>query len=140
MPNFGWASVEWALLFFGVLGAFAAYSTGDTVSEMVMPPQRLLEAHQSFAFASVAIYSLILLGEALSIIRNKYENKINSIQIKNTLLRIENILRHKIFSKVLALIGLVSITLTGMLGGVMVYGTTADPMASIVLKLLNIQI
>jgi hypothetical protein len=48
------------------------------------------------------------------------------------------ILTEKTLSKVLAFLGLVSITITGMLGGVMVYGVTADPLAPMVLKLLGL--
>jgi hypothetical protein len=36
------------------------------------------------------------------------------------------------------LFGLLAISLTGLLGGVLVYGTSADPIAGLVLKLLGI--
>ena len=47
-------------------------------------------------------------------------------------------LTHPILSGFLALVGLVAIVVTGLLGGVMVYGPTADPAAGIVLRLLGL--
>lgn len=38
----------------------------------------------------------------------------------------------------LAVVGLFAITITGVLGGSIVYGTTADPLAPIVLKMLGL--
>jgi len=50
----------------------------------------------------------------------------------------DSFLSTKIISKILAILGLVAITFTGMLGGVMVYGLSTDPLAPIILKILGI--
>jgi hypothetical protein len=40
----------------------------------------------------------------------------------------------------LVILGFIALFLTGVLGGVLVYGTTADPLAPFILKLLNINL
>ena len=51
---------------------------------------------------------------------------------------LESFLCDNIFSKIVAFVALVSISITGLLGGVMVYGLSADPVAGFVVKMLGI--
>lgn len=51
---------------------------------------------------------------------------------------LEKLLGNQILSVCLAIVALIAIALTGLLGGVMVYGVSADPVAPMVLKLLGI--
>ena len=44
------------------------------------------------------------------------------------------------FTVTLAILGFIGIFVTGLLGGAMVYGATADPIAPIVLKLLGLTV
>jgi hypothetical protein len=85
--------------------------------------------HSLFAGISTWIFVLLLIGEILVFALPK----ISSIQIPKCIFvlleKIKNILTQKYFSKTLALIGVIAITITGVLGGVLVYGTTADPIA-----------
>jgi hypothetical protein len=45
---------------------------------------------------------------------------------------------YSLLIKTIALVALISILITGLLGGVMVYGTSADPISPTVLHILNI--
>jgi uncharacterized membrane protein len=113
--------IERILLFVGFLGALAALFTGPIAAKLVVPNEALVKAHSTFAFFATLIYALLVLGEIISYFKFR-----------------ENFLSQGWFSKILALAGLVAITVTGMLGGVMVYGLSADPFAGMVLKILGI--
>lgn len=49
-----------------------------------------------------------------------------------------NLIQNKLFRVLLALFGFIAIFVTGLLGGVLVYGPTADPLAPYVLKILGL--
>lgn len=139
-PSFAWKNVEQVLLFFGVLGAFAASSTGEIAEHLVRPDHDLVETHAFFAAASTWLYGLLLLGEISAFLNKKVIPK-NSINFVTKLFAIiEKVLCEKHISVLLAIFGLVSITITGLLGGVMVYGVTADPIAPIVLQILGLSV
>lgn len=137
-PRFAWRQIGQIVLLVGVLGAFVASSTGEVAEHLVRPDHDLVEMHALFASLSTWVYGLILLGELIYIKHNYILVKIKNLKIKELLFKIEMLLTHKLASAVLAILGLVFITITGVLGGVMVYGLTADPIAPVVLKLLNL--
>ena len=139
-PNVAWKDIERVLLFLGVLGALVALLTGNVARELVQPEQKLVEAHETFAYLSFFIYGALLLGEIIAIFKFKFLLTFKSKGMKMFLAFLERIFSDKIIPKVLAVIGFISIIITGMLGGVMVYGLSADPFAPFVLKLLGIEI
>ncbi len=138
LPNVAWAQIQRALLLVGVLGAFVASSTGELAEELVNPNHQLVEMHSTFASVSTWVYALLLVGEVLILLIPIITQKLNLPQIVKFLTFAKDLLTHKVVSGVLAFVGLITITVTGLLGGVMVYGTSADPLAGIVLKILGI--
>ena len=138
IPSFAWKDIERVFLLFGVLGGFAAFMTGDTAEEIVHPNPQLVDMHSSFAAAAVTIYCLLLAGEVAALILIKYGPKIKSSFILKSLILIEKNFTNPAFSIVLAIVGFVTISITGLLGGVMAFGTTADPLSAPMLKLLGI--
>jgi len=139
-PLVSWKHIERALLVFGVIGAFVAMYTGEIAEELVNPNNKLVEMHSFFATISTWVYTLLLVGEALEVIIPRISIKITSFTTLNkTLTFIKNTLTNQTLSTTLAFLGLVAISVTGLLGGVIVYGTSADPVAGIVLKILGIQ-
>lgn len=131
-PSVSWKHIERALLFFGVLGAWASLYTGEIAEHLVKPPHDLVEMHSTFAAAATWIYGALLLGEILTIWQ--------TLSVKIPLLKsVGALLTHRVFGRILALVGLIAITLTGLLGGVLVYGVSADPFAAIVLQWLGLQ-
>ncbi len=139
-PNVAWKDIERTLLIFGVLGACAAMLTGETAQRIEEPPRDLVEAHSNFAAVATFFYCVLLFAEIVSIIKSKYGAAIKSEWMQKGMIIIETNLSNGIVSKIIAFLGLISITVTGMLGGVMVYGLTADPLAPIVLKILGINL
>lgn len=137
-PNVAWKQIERFLLLFGVLSAFVASSTGELADELTRPDNNIVEMHELFASATTWFYGLLLIGEALAVLNPFVISKLNIPILNKFLTFIQNLLTNNFTAKLLALLGLIAISITGLLGGVMVYGTTADPLAPIVLKLLGI--
>ncbi len=139
-PNVSWKHVELALLIPGLLGAFASNLTGEVAEHIARPNHKLLETHAFMAMTATWMYGLLLAGELLSWINVNIVSKLKSAPILSFFEVIRNILVNRFVSGLLALLGLIAISLTGLLGGVMVYGVSADPIAGIVLRLLGISI
>lgn len=137
-PGVAWKHIERALLVFGVLGAFASLSTGEVAEELTRPNRDLVEAHALFANVATWMYGLLSAGEVLTVSMAWIITKVRSQMIQNVLVFLRDLLTHPIFSITLAVLGLVAISITGLLGGVMVYGTSADPAAGFVLRVLGI--
>ncbi len=123
IPRVAWKDIERILLVLGIVGAFAAMFTGGIAEELVQPNKELVEMHGMFAFISIVLYGVLLLVEIIGIFKTKF------LTISNGVL-----------SKILALCGLLAISITGMLGGIMVYGLSSDPLAPLLLNLLNIHL
>lgn len=136
-PKIAWRDIKLILLVVGVMGAFIANSTGEIAEHLVRPDHDIVEMHALFASMSTWFYGLLLLGE-LVIFINPFVLKLNLPKTSGLLIFIQNILTHKIISTALALLGFIAISITGLLGGVMVFGTTADPIAGVVLQILGI--
>ena len=60
--------------------------------------------------------------------------------VNHFLIFIQNILLNRFVSIALAILGLIAISVTGLLGGVIVYGVSADPVASFVIRILGISL
>ena len=138
MPSVSWKQIERLVLLVGVLGAFAANSTGELAEHIVNPNHQLVETHSFFAGASTLFYVLILVGEILTLLIPFIIQKLNIVPLVKLFTFFEKLLTNKSLVILLAFLGLISISITGLLGGVMVHGITADPLAPIVLKMLGI--
>lgn len=130
-PNIVWKQIERVFLVLGVLGGFAALATGETAEHLVRPAHALVEMHSTFAAISIWIYGALLLGEIIIFVSQKRA-------LPNSVNKIGGVLTNRWLSGILAFLGLITISVTGLLGGVIVYGASADPFAAIVLKLLGL--
>lgn len=139
-PRVSWRHVELALLIPGLLGAFLANVTGEVAEHLAQPNQKLVETHSFMALAATWMYGLLLAGEVLSWINANLISRLKSPLVISFFTFLRNILTHPIMSKLLVFIGFITISLTGLLGGIMVYGVSADPIAGIVLRILGISL
>ncbi len=133
MPAVNWKDAEKVLLFFGVISAFVARATGELAEELTGPNHQLVENHEFFAGLTIFIYSVLLAGVLAGYLATR-----KYMPMKGLFLWIEKTFADSWFTKLLALAGLTTLMITGLLGGVMVYGLTADPLAPYVLNLLGI--
>jgi uncharacterized membrane protein len=138
-PKVAWRDIERVLLLVGVLGAFAALATGDTAEHLVHPNRALVDAHSNFAAISTFIYGALLVGEIAAVINAKKFIYRKGWQWISVILHfVETVLCNPIFSGILAALGFIAISVTGLLGGTIAYGLTADPIAPFILKVLGI--
>ncbi len=115
-----WFYVKAILVIVGELMIFLTLMTAPNEREM-----GLVQVHQTFAFATALVFGLIALHYLL--VWLKKEGKFNNIPTLPSWSLI-----------ILAIIGLVCITITGGLGGAIVYGTEFDPLMAPVFKLLGV--
>jgi uncharacterized membrane protein len=137
LPRVAWGQIEMLLLVCGVLGAMAASATGETAEHLARPDRNLVETHVFFAALSTWMYGLLLATPIARALIDRVAQRIPS-GITKLVQSIVSILEKPFIVGVLVVVGLIAITLTGVLGGVMVYGTTADPIAPIVLRILGL--
>ena len=117
-----WKHIEILLLTIGVTGAFIASSTGESAEHQITVNRQLVEMHSTFASISIILFCALLLGELLSFITISFvPTKLNLPKFNNLLIFIQKILTNKIFSKIIAFLGLIAISVTGLLGGIIVY-------------------
>ena len=138
VPSLSWRHIQQILLLAGVLGAFLSNTTGEIAEHLIRPEEALVEMHAFFALASTWIYGLLLGGEILFILNPYLSKKFPLGSLTTLLIKIETLLTNRTLTLVLAVLGVVAISLTGLLGGVMVYGTSADPLAPFILKILGL--
>jgi len=139
-PRVNWRDILFVLLVTGFFGAYLSSVTGEVAEHIVRVDRSILNAHTFFAAASMWFYGLLFLGEALRVLDQKIK-KITIISFAFTFIdKVRNILQNRVIIFLLAIFGFISIFITGLLGGVMVYGTSADPLAPVVLRLLGISI
>jgi len=140
-PKVAWRDIERVLLLIGVLGAFAALATGDTAEHLIHPNRQLVNAHSNFGEIATWIYGGLLVGEIAAVINaQKYTYRKSWKFISSILTFLENVFCNRIFSGILAFAGFIAISITGLLGGAIAYGTTADPFAGTILKILGINL
>lgn len=137
LPRVAWGQIEMLLLVCGVLGAMAASATGETAEHLARPDRNLVETHAFFAALSTWMYGLLLAAPIARALIDRFGQRIPS-GITKLIQSIVSILEKPFIVSMLVVVGLIAITLTGVLGGVMVYGTTADPIAPIVLRILGL--
>lgn len=138
-PHVEWRQIERTLLFVGLLGAGAAFLTGDSAEQLLHPNRQLVDMHSTFGGAAIYLYGALLLGEITALINAHHVHYVdNKNFLRLTMHYLENILCNRAVSTLIAFIALIVITITGLLGGVIAYGVTADPIAPYLLKLLRI--
>lgn len=135
-----WISpVKSFLLFVGVLAVFAGLVTGGIAEELLGGPETsVLEMHSSFAGATAVLYFFIAAAYLVRIFDTKgWGDRI--VGTHTFLIRIwggkKYIARHILdtwFLPVLALLAFASMTVTGALGAVLVYGPNIDPFVSFI--------
>lgn len=137
-PKISWKQIEILLLTIGIIGALVANSTGEVAQHLINKSRQIIRIHSTFAEISTFIYGLILIGEILPFFTLKIIPKLNSQKITNLFIFIQKILTDDILVAILAFLGLIAIAITGLLGGVIVYGVSADQIAILVLKILGL--
>jgi uncharacterized membrane protein len=142
-PSVAWHDIERALLLVGVCGAFGALATGDTAEHLTHPNRQLVNMHSTFGALTTWIYGGLLIGELSAFINARISDPRYALFARyrfvvKLLIVLEHVFCNRTFSAILALLALVALSITGLLGGVLAYGLTADPFAGYVVSMLGI--
>jgi uncharacterized membrane protein len=111
-------------------GEMAEHALGNNVSI-----RNLVETHSTFANAASYIYGFIALLYLITLIERYTSIDDKSpqlVSILNRVIKIKNYSWKRFFLVPLAIIGLVLITITGSLGGAIVYGPDIDPVVKFI--------
>jgi uncharacterized membrane protein len=132
--------IKAVLVILGSLTSFIAMQTGEMAEEILSERSQLVEKHSAFANISAYIFGFISIVYVIHWYKLSQEGKkmelvdIPSKKIQVFIL-VEKIYR-SILIPILALIGLATITITGALGGAIVYGQNIDPFVNFIYSLV----
>lgn len=130
-----WVWVRFAMLLTGVGGAFLALQTGET-AQRAYRGSALVHMHSFWASASTFAFGIILAVYVVKLLEDAYLSWIPHKKVTehkkvapvwNLLVKIQNLFFNTFVIKIIALFGLVAISITGALGGAIVYGPNVDP-------------
>lgn len=150
-----WFYVKAVVICIGGLGALAALSTGDTAVEglrqglftpAVTDYMPVVHLHETFADISIAIFGLLAASYLITWInQSNFAGWLSTNNLTKTLRlpilwrvlgKIAAIIQKPALLILLAIVGLIAITITGGLGGVLVFGPDADPFFKVIYQLL----
>lgn len=126
--------IKAVLVIIGFVSSIVTYLSGEAIEEMFRGNariDRLIEAHSSFALATVIVFGILAIAYKIQWI--KRDTKITWLQ---KLYPISDILLKPFVCIPLALLGLGLVTVTGALGGSIVYGPNIDPFVSFIYGLI----
>ncbi len=130
-----WFYVKAILVIAGTLSAFLALNTGEGAEDLIDRSLRpLMNMHATFASASTWIFGIMSVLYLISwISRSEFSQKISASKVgwvwDKKVFWANRILNSSLMI-ILALAGLIAITITGALGGAIVYGPEVDPIVS----------
>ncbi len=131
-------------LFVGLIGGFASLQTGEMAEEIYRgtTTMELVRLHSSFAWYTVYVYGCISLLYAIE----SFHRMNVSAYLPQGLRGVWTVFRrlqHSLFHALLlvpaAVTGLILLTITGALGGAIVYGPEVDPVVSVIYHLFFLQ-
>lgn len=136
-----WNSIKAFLVIFGTLLAFPTLQTGEWAEEMYQgyatdirafaesETGKLIELHSTFANLTVIIFSILAVGYLARILWTTYTLKLQKYTFIEA---IPNIVLSSWVAPLLALAGIVAITITGALGGAIAHGPDTDPVVQMI--------
>ncbi len=136
-PKIAWTQIKTLLLCIGFLGSLAGAVTGEVAAGLNNPQHDLLELHETFASLVQLFYGILLGSVIVEYIHRRYSN-LNRYTVIRLLYMIAAFVDTRIITVLLSVLGLVALVVTGVFGGVMVYGAAADPIAIPLLQLFGV--
>ncbi len=131
-----WFYLKASLVIIGFLSSIATFFSGDAIEDLFrgFPDQmHLVSVHSNFAFATCVLFGIISLSYLTQWIAKE------GISFNQTFWKYLVRVTHQFLQGpavvLLALAGLFCVTVTGALGGALVYGSDIDPVVSFIYKL-----
>jgi uncharacterized membrane protein len=136
-------NIKFAFLFIGVIASFPAYWTGGFAGEAIEhgPLGKIVEYHAFFAGATMTA-GIVMLVAYLAKLKSMYPISKYSIwydkYTPNLLKSLFGMITIRGFMVFAAILLLIFVTITGGLGGSLVYGPDADPFVQFLYKVFNL--
>lgn len=134
-----WFYIKATFLIVGVLTAFPTLTTGEMLEDAPKYDKQLLDLHEGFASASTNFFGVIAIIYFLAFLHknekvNSYLNSYKKLpaawsQVINKIIRYADAIVSSPVVFVTAIIGILLLTITGGLGGVLSSGVGVDPIA-----------
>lgn len=131
--------VKAAFLIIGSAGSVAAYLSGDAIENLFSgdpAAARLVETHSHWAAATVAIFGVLALCYAIGWLEKELDSRGASARAVGPASRLRMAVLDTPLAPILALAGLACVTVTGALGGAIVYGPDVDPVVKAITSLV----
>ena len=132
---------KYIMLVVGLIGSFFALSSGDNLEDTVGYDDSLVDLHSTFAEATVWVYGILAVAFTILILKNSkivktvIEKSKYLQKIINLIFFLSSIITRQPWLCILALLGLLLLSLTGALGGAISHGPDSDPITSFVYSL-----
>lgn len=131
-----WFYLKAAFLFSGVLMAIPTILTGKLIESQFFEQENLVRLHSRFSYFAIAIYGILAISYVFAWLEK--EKIFLPALPKNTWLLIYSFSK-RIFSPyvliLVSILGLLLLTVTGTLGGIIVFGQNFDPFTALIYRL-----
>lgn len=126
--------VKAILVIVGFVSSIATYLSGEAIEDLFRGNariDRLIEAHSTFALATVIVFGILAISYKLQWIKRD-----TRIQWLQKLYPLSDFILRPVVCIPLAIIGLGLVTVTGALGGSIVYGPNIDPFVGFIYRMV----
>jgi uncharacterized membrane protein len=136
-PRAPWDTIKTFLVVLGTLGALAAIATGSLAEDLITDRslRPVLHLHETFAYITLALFGLLAAAYVIRFIFRNYPNVKARFPAGSLIQNASDFILQGWVRVPLALLGMIAITVTGALGGTVVYGPGVDPVAAFVYSL-----
>ncbi len=130
--------VKFFLLLTGTVGAFFALGTGSVASKLFARGDALIKMHSTYATITTIIFGVLLAVYVFDWVYLVYDEKLSASRLSK-IWKFKKMIIHNIFTGpviiILAILGLITLLITGALGGAIVYGISGDPFTAFIYKI-----
>lgn len=125
-----WFYLKATFLLVGTASAIPTFLTGKLIGDFFS--ESMVELHSGVALATIVLFGLISLSYSISWIEKDFYSNVKSIVWWRKISELNtNIFRPRM-KVLLAVMGLLLITLTGALGGIIAFGPDTDPLTRMI--------
>ena len=130
--------VKFFLLLAGTVGAFFSLGTGGDAVRLHRDVLALVKVHSTYATITTIIFTVLLCVYIFDWVYMVYDEKLLASKLSK-IWKFKKMIIHNIFTGpviiTLAILGLITLLITGALGGAIVYGISGDPFTAFVYKI-----
>lgn len=140
-----YAKVKGFLVILGTFSAYLTLATGELASELLVQSrpelERLIETHATLAGASTAIFSILALSYLIKFLLDSKHAAAPVLAAKlfsNIVAALKwysEAIREHVLGQMLALAGIICITIASALGAAIVYGPDVDPLVNFIYRM-----